>query len=76
VIKIIVISHAGEGKSTIAQLIKNTLQDKGIKATIKDDETNPNDMANYALRLSAIGQRSPEIVIETEQLPIRGRRLN
>jgi CO dehydrogenase nickel-insertion accessory protein CooC1 len=67
--KIVITGYAGEGKSTIAQLIKNALQNVLIRATVEDIDVDPKKgLPNYSERLSIIAKSNPQVVIETQQL--------
>jgi len=64
-IKIIVESMAGEGKSTIAMEIADHLESLGFDCII--DDMDEEYTGHHERRLDDILERSPEIIIETKQ---------
>jgi uridine kinase len=63
--KILVVGAAATGKSTIAQLIKETLEKHGIESTITDDDY-PNHLWQNE-RLQAISKSKETFEIITSQ---------
>ena len=74
-IKIIVASRAGEGKTAISTLIANTLRDNGIKVELIDDNgvgivDEPGGITNERMIacITAIGTKRVPVEVRTTQL--------
>ena len=64
--KILICGNSGEGKSTIAKLIIDTLTDNGILVSSIKDDYNPIDDRYQKLRLKTLSERL-KVEIESVQ---------
>ena len=69
-LKITIEGKAGEGKSTLAQLVRNLLVTYGLNVKLYDED-NPSDIPveSLATRLEGIKSKNGIIEISTEQTP-------